>query len=295
MGKLNNILVPIPMTEDGIIALNQAEYFRKTLNLNITVLHVIPDKTTLLTKTDAKELKKQEEKAEKELRKFLMQFYKCDVPKHVQIKILTGNLVETIVAYSHKKEYDLVIIKKAKRKERLLGIFNQNDADKVIARSFCPVITLNESWNETGIKTIMLPVDVMQKADKKVNWSLFLAKMFKAKVIVFSALRAPIAKDKSLAYKKAASIKACFEAHDVPCEYDIVETYDKKPHEAVMAYAREKNPDLIMVMTHKEIFSLKQTIGTCATEVIHEAQMPIFTFIPDSDTVFNYLIRLMSK
>lgn len=295
MKKLNKILVPVPISEEGEIALKQAEYFRKILNLDITVLHIVPTKSFISKHFKGKKENAPGEAVISELEDFICGFYDGKMPEHVQIKMKQGDLVETIVEYSHEKEYDLIIIKKAKRKENKIGLFNQNDADKIIAGSYCPVITINEHWNESGIKTILLPVDIFQRSDKKVNWALFIAKKFDAKIHLVSALHAPVDKEDSIAYKKAESIKEYYNEHGVECEIDIFSVYKKKHYEAVLEVINKVNPDLVMIMTHKEIFSFDRTIGSFATEIIHQATMPIFSFVPGSDTVFNYLIRIMDS
>jgi nucleotide-binding universal stress UspA family protein len=292
--KIHKILVPFPLSKDGIVALSYADYFHHVMGLDITVLHIL-SKSSKLSASSKEESEIQEHHSVLSgMRELVSEFYNGSIPEYVSLEIREGSIVDTIVDYSNDRNYDLIVIKKFKRKPELLGLFNQNDADKIIANAFCPVITISEEREQCGIKTIMLPIDITQKADKKINWTLFLAKRFNAKVIVVSALKAQISKRKSLARKKAIEIKDYFEYHGVDCRYEIVDAYDKDPHEAVLQYADNIQPDLIVVVTRKERFSLKRDIGTCATEIIHESKHPIFTFIPDSDTIFNYLVRMMN-
>lgn len=295
MSKINNILVPLPISEGGKIALRQAEYFHKVFNMDITVLHVIPETSFFKRTFKSRDEEKLKEATCQQLSEFLSDFYEGEIPEHVKYIVLSGDLVDTIVNYSQKKDYDLIIIRKAARKSSRLGLFNQNDSDKVIARSVCPVITINEDSDDPVIRTIMLPVDIMQRSERKVSWAMYLAKKFNAKVIVVTALNMPVAKTNSLACQKASAIQEQFSKNNVECEIDIVETFDKKHYEAVLEEIEKRSPDLVVIMTRKEVFSFDKKIGTFATEIIHESKSPIFSFVPEPDTVFNNLVKIMQS
>jgi nucleotide-binding universal stress UspA family protein len=296
MAKINNILVPIPISEGGKIALQQAEYFHKAFDMNITVLHVIPEKSFIeKTFTPNKNSKISRTDAGKMLREFIADCYGGKIPSYVKPLVLKGELVDTIIKYSAKKDVDLIIIRKSQRKSSKLSLINQNDADKIIASSVCPVITIGKNWNDAGIKKIMLPIDIMQKADKKVNWAMYLAKQFKAHVHIVTAINVPIPKDQSVAFKKGNKIKKQFEDNNISCDLEIIETINKKPYTAVIETVDKVNPDIVIIMTRKEKFSFDKKIGTFATEIIHEAKRPIFSFIPEPDTIFNHLITIMSS
>ncbi len=295
MAKLYKVLVPLPVDKSGLIALNQAEYFHKVIKLNITVLHILP-KSKLLDKvikpTD-------DQKANKEIYKslefFVQTFYKNSIPDYIDIKIIDGDLVESIVNYANTNNYDLIIIRKSERRDNLFGIFSQNDADRIIAGSYCPVITIKDNWTENGINKILLPIDITQKTDKKVAWAYSFAKKLNAKVEIVSALNAPIEIQTSKAYQKAKEIKDCFTEHNIDCTFDIFEAFKDEPHQKVLEIIKERNPDIIMIMTHRENYSFDKTIGKFATEIIHTSEVPIFTFIPDYDTFFTNLLGLFKN
>lgn len=124
---------------------------------------------------------------------------------------------------------------------------------------------------------------------------MFLAKKFNSKVIVVAALNVPIDKKNSLACKKASTIKELFSKNNIDSEVLLVETYDRKPYVAVLETINEKKPDLVVIMTRKEVFAFDKKIGTFATEIVHESPCPIFSFIPEPDSVFNNLVTIMKS
>lgn len=292
MAKNHKILVPISIKEESFITLKQAQFFHDIFDLDITVINVIPSESFFEKTFKNDENKISKDVINKQLIKNVSEQYDGKIPDYIKIKIVEGDLLKTILKYSEKKNYDLIIIKKEKTNNSF-DFYKQSFVDEIIASSFCPVITIKETLSVSGIKLILLPLDITQKTKKKLNWAYILAKKFDAKVLLVSALNVPIYKENSLAYQKAEKIKEFFSLKNIECEYEILEAFDKEPHEVVLDFIKQKNPDLVMTMTHKENFTFNKTIGHFSTELIHECETPIFTFIPQPDTIMNKFMGVL--
>ncbi|MCK7521591.1 MAG: universal stress protein [Ignavibacteriales bacterium] len=101
----------------------------------------------------------------------------------------------------------MIIIKKSKRIIGKFAAFRKNNADILIGKSFCPVLTISENFTHDGIREIVMPVDITKKTEEKVRWAIYLAKNFNARVTVISVLDINIDARKSLTYQKALRIE----------------------------------------------------------------------------------------
>ncbi len=276
MTNVHKILVPIALDENGRTALKQAVFFHDVFSLKITLLHVIPASSYLKRTIFRAKNEEGKKEALDKIEKFTKDFFEGEVPDFVDFKISVGSLVPQIVKASKMADYDLIIIKKRKRKTGNWGISQQNDADKIIGQSQCPVITINEDW-ASKIKKIIIPIDISQKTEKKLLWASSLAKKFAAKMVIVSALNVNIDETKSLAYKNGQRIKQMLNERDVECDLKILKSTGKENHKVILDYAKEQNIDLFVIRTHQDALLNKNDIGTFASEIIHSCNVPVFT------------------
>ncbi|MBE0673994.1 MAG: universal stress protein [Bacteroidales bacterium] len=285
--NIERILIPIALTKEGEIAIEQAIKFHEVFGSKLVVMNVIPsrrEKTGLLKKeTPAQVL----EKAHLKLEEFTRRFFKGSIPDFINLQVRCGSLIPSIIETSKEFSIQLIIIKKSSRIIGKFAAFRKHNADKLIGQSFCPVLTISENFTHKGIKEIIMPVDITKKSDNKVRWAIYLAKSFNARITIISILDIDIEARSSLAYRKAVAIEDQLVAENIECELLLITDTKGSQCDVFLKQAAKVKPDLIVIMTHEETILFGDYIGHFAREVIHRAVQPVFNVVPRVGTLFD--------
>jgi nucleotide-binding universal stress UspA family protein len=202
----------------------------------------------------------------------------------------TGELVSTILKAAKETQADLIIIKKAKRMTNGRRFLKQENADRLIANSVCPVLTIYKKPTSEGIHKILLPVDITKKTDNKVAWAKSIAKRFGAEIHIVSVMNMKLMRVNSLSYKKGRRIKYEIGKDGIKAKLVLLDKGDKLIEDVVLSYARNNRPDLLLIMTHQENFLFDNYLGSFAREMIHRAEMPVFSVVPSRENLVGGFI-----
>lgn len=285
--NIEKILVPIALTREGEIAIEQAFKFHEVFGSKLIIMNVIPrarQRTGFLTRETPTQVL---EKAYIKLEEFVRRFFNGELPEFINLQVRCGDLISSIIETSKEFSSQLIIIKKSSRIIGKFAAFRRHNADKLIGQSFCPVLTISENFTHEGIREIVMPVDISKKTDDKVRWAIYLAKSFNAKVTIISVLDINIETRTSLAYRKAVSIEEQLEAENIDCKVHLITEPSGKHYEVFLRQVEKVNPDLIIIMTHEESILFGEYIGPFASEVIHRAIQPVFNVVPRVGAMFD--------
>ena len=291
MINIDKILVPIAINKGGEIALNQALYFHKVFSSRITILH-ITSTTNIINKIfKRKEYEQSEKKSEKKIIGFLKKKFKGIIPDYIDLKIIVGKLVPTILKIADNQNYDLIIIKINKKTKGVFYNLRKHNIDRIIGVSPCPVLSINKTWNKTGIREILVPVDISKQFRMKIFWAIEFALKFKAKIRVISVLKFNIDIEESYTYKKAKILEKWIKGHDIECDTKILKSKEHRLHEAVHFFSKKESPDLTIIMTHQESIMSKKNIGRFAAEIIHNSPTSVLSIVPEFNKYLSPLLN----
>lgn len=275
--RLHDVLVLVPLSDEGKIVLRQAMYLQQLLHFRIFVLHVIAPLPFHQRLFNSRKVKALKDEALQKLTDFVSNFYQGKIPSNVILKVMVGSLVSTLISQSRSGDFYFMILK---RSAHLRGVFNlleQGEIDKVIGHSYCPVLSINDDSTPEQLKSILVPIDISENTNKKLLWASLLAKESKAKIQVVSALNINIDEQKSLASRNAEKIKKMLEERGIACEIAVLKVHNQVKHEVVLNYIASENPDLVIIRKHHIASYSNTTIGDFAREIIHGAKIPVFT------------------
>ncbi|MDX9929443.1 MAG: universal stress protein [Bacteroidales bacterium] len=284
---IERILIPIALTREGEVAIEQAVRFHKVFGSRLIIMNVIPasrKKTGFLTRETAAGVL---EKAHLRLEEFITKYFGGTLPDYVNLQVRCGGLIQSIIDASKDFSSQLIIIKKSSRLIGRFAAFRRHNAEKLIGQSFCPVLTISENFTHEKIKEIVMPVDITKKTDDKIRWAIFLAQSFNARVTVISVLDINIEARTSLAYRKAVAIEEQLNAEKIECDVQLITETSGAHYDIFLKQAEKVNPDLIIIMTHEESILFGDYIGPFAREVIHRAVQPVFNVVPRVGTLFD--------
>lgn len=273
--RSNSILALIPQSKEGEAILHQVLFFRKSLQMRIFVLNLIQPFSTFSKWFRVKILEQKITEAKEQLKNFIENSIQKNIPDEVIVRIIAGEVIPTLIKESKNGGYEFIIIDKSA--EKTTGILTTNEVDKVISRSYCPVLAINKNFPVNNIKKIVIPIDISQTTKKRLWWATFFAKKYGAKVYIVSALNINIPETKSLAYKNAAKIRTMLTERGVSCEVKILKVHQQEKHRVILNYIEEENPELVIIRTHQESMFSDASIGKFVSEIVHGCKMPVFT------------------
>lgn len=276
----NIIVVPIDFSEQSFIALAQTYNLARLTQADIRLLHVIDEDfishlrhTIFKDENYADQIQSDIQRRMDELAVKIFNEEKITAT----VNIRTGKIYDEIIAEATELEAALIVMGTmgaSTVKKKFLG----SNASRVIREAHCPVVTIKGNYHRKGCKHIVLPLDLTKETKEKVNKAIEVAKLFGSVIHVFSVVNT---KDEYLVNKlerQLAQVKSFIAAYDVECTGELKE--GDSISEGIISYAKEKDADLIIIMTQSETMITELFIGTDAQEVINNSEIPVLCIRP---------------
>jgi nucleotide-binding universal stress UspA family protein len=283
----NNILVPTDFSEQSLLALEQSYPLARSINVEITLLHVIQEQNSpfilsLFTK-DASD----QEKDEYEETCFSRLVQICEsATKNSGIKInpllLKGKVSEKITEVARDVYARFIVMAANSSDPEHKKAFIGSTASNIISDAPCPVLTFNGKNIRENFNTIILPLDLTKETSQKLNKAIEIARYYSSTVRIVSVFltgEQEILDRLTLQLKEA---KEYIEKRDIYCTAQIVNGNKATGTliSFILEYAYEQDGDLIMIMTQQEKNLREKFIGSTAQEVISQSRIPVLSVVP---------------
>jgi len=283
----NTILVPTDFKERSMAALEESFNLAKMTGLEITLFHSIRDNQNLFSAFGGERSKSLKKDYENQLRDDLQQIA-TDASKK------SGTTVNAVL--SHGKPHDK-ILKSAHllHSKFIVQGFNSESIDdkssqigtnalRVIKKSECPVITVKNIHSQDGCRSILLPLDLTQETRQKVGHAVEMAKLFGSTIKVVSVFWSTANKDVLTKLNhQMEQVKSFIIKSNLKCTGEIIEKPggSKTLAPLIIDYAaKQKDIDLIMIMTQREAGLFDLFLGSSAQHIISHSPVPVMTIIP---------------
>ena len=246
------IIVPWDFSDVAQYALDHAILFSKTIHGQIFLLHI--------TKSD-KEIEQAShvlDQIAKETQK------KSKILPHVMVQ--TGNIFKSITKIANDNHAKFVIMGThgIKGMQKFTGSF----ALKVIAGTNTPFIVVQEPPQKDTIKNILFPVDNTKENKQKLKQARILAKYY-SDLKFYLTMPEKISSDhtKHIIKNNIGYITHFFKQNMI--DYEIVNVADTESFsDATLKFAAENNPDLIVILTTKNINFQDYVLGAEEQKII---------------------------
>ncbi len=290
---VHSILVPLQLNEEGVNSIKQAMVIHKRFNTKVTFLFTIPKKNLLHRMFHPMRQIIHKRYAFKKLREFVSEYYDGQIPKFVRLKVKQGGLVKSVVSFLNCLKYDLIVInKKYEQRSNILQSW-ESGIKLIVGEAFCPVLVFNGTPSHADIHEILVPVEINRRHKHNIVWAIELAGRYNAKIHLVAVISDKILLEKSRAHRKVRAIERWLGKLNIPCEVTFLRTSDNKPHQKLAEYINHAKKDLALVMTHQEAVFDMNYIGKTASEVIKEAEHPVFVITPKKETLITTLIDVL--
>lgn len=192
--------------------------------------------------------------------------------------VLEGNIFKTISEYANDSDAQMVIMGThgIKGVQKITGSW----ALKVIVGSSVPFLVIQDKpEKDERFDTIVFPIDFKAENKEKLQWAIYLGKYFNSKVYLF---KAPVS-DKGLL--KKVNVNLTFAV-----KFLIQNNLDYEIHTGQKAsrfaketidFAEEKNADLILITTTKNINIADYVLGAQEQAIIaNSSKIPVMCVNP---------------
>ncbi len=283
----NNILVPTDFSEQSLLALEQSYPLARSINVEITLLHVIQDANSpfilsIFTKNISDDEKDQYEET---CLARLIQI--CEsATKNSGIKVnpllLKGKVVEKITEIATDIYARFIVMAANSSDPDQKKSFIGSTSAGIVSEAPCPVLTFNGNNIRENFDTIILPLDLTKGTSQKLNKAIEIAKYYNSTVRIVSVLLTDEEDVVSKLNLQLREAKNYIEKRDIYCTVHVING-DKAVGNLVsfiLEYAYEENADLIMIMTQQEDNWRDRFIGNTAQEVISQSRIPVLSVVP---------------
>lgn len=263
-----SILVPTDFSKVCENAMMHAAGIARQIDANLILVHVINSDTKAYLKKN---------KLSKEIVSDLLQTYQKhlvrDFGLRVDIYVVEGKITEQIPSLVKKLEVDLLTFGTHGKKG--MQIITGSHAMKLINAVSIPVLVVQKRGFEEGYKTIVFPVNTSTEYIAKLNWTIFIAKSFDAKVKLF-VFNEPRLKVRAKMDSVLARIREAFLENNIQFTEDIAEFKTDFPKQ-IMQFAISNSAQLITIKVDNDEFEPSFIVGSLEEKMLfNSAQIPVF-------------------
>ena len=283
----NSIMVPFDFGERSVAALDESFNLAQMTGLEITLFHVIRDNQNIFSAFGGERSKSMKKEYETQMRNQLQ-----EVAAEASRK--SGLKVSAVI--SHGKAHDKILkgshllhskfIVQGLNGDKLDSGNTQigTTALRVIKKAECPVITVKNPHNFNGCRSILLPLDLTQETRQKVGHAIEMAKLFDSTIKVVSVYWSTSNKQiLSKLQQQMDQVTSFIKKDRVKCTGHIIEKTGSAKTLAplILDYAKnEKDIDLIMIMTQRELGLFDLFMGSSAHYFVSNFNAPVMSIIP---------------
>ena len=287
---MKDIIVPINFTNDSENSLEEAIFLSKLLKSNIHLINAVSLGdwwSNLIITKDTKE----------QLYNLSLENLKKTAALHpettFELKVLFGKVHEQILEYAGSVNSELIVLCDKHRDEKENKILG-SIVTHVITESKCPVITIKNKI-DTEIKNIVVPVDLAEDTNRKVQAAIAFNQYANAKLHFVSVLFEGIGNRNIRTRKKVKQIEKKLKDNEVDYTFKLIKKRKPYAYQDILEYCDQVNSDLIILMTHKERYTFDNYIGAFAHRIINYSKVPVMTITSqavnhESSSVINKFV-----
>lgn len=284
--EAGQIVIPVDFGDQALIAVTQSYNLARLTKSEITLLHVI-DNDVLKPFQDIVSAKHNYEDHLKEGIKLKLNELAQKVHEGTGVKvntmIRTGKIYEEIVDAAKAVNASLIIMGTMGAvglKKKILG----SNASRVVREAECPVITIKGKDHRSGIKHILLPLDLTKETKEKVDKAVELANMFGSVIHIVTIVESDDEFIMNRLTRQMHQVEDFINAANIKCTSEFVS--GKNVVDEILKAGKRVQADLIMIMTQQEVGFTDLFISSAAQEIINNSEIPVLSIrpIPKKDT-----------
>ncbi len=207
--------------------------------------------------------------------------------KKVKVRTLLseGDVWEEILVAAERLKVSFIVMS-ALQSKRLKNSFIATNTMRVVREAFCPVITIRGEKHRQGCKNIVIPLDLSKESRQKVSYAIGFAKRFNNTTIhMVSVIDTGSKKQIDRLKSQMNDVKYEIETQGINCKAEFVKIINSEDTiaNAILAYSKRVKADVIIIMTQQEKNPTDFFIGSSATAIINNSDIPVMSIIPKKE------------
>ena len=159
-----------------------------------------------------------------------------------------------------------------------------SNTTRVLRAAKCPVITVNGNHAYSGLRNILLPLDLTKESRQKVTMGIEIARYYSAGIKVVSAY---LPKNKKAEfgrlYQQGEQVTDFIASAGIDCTFEVIELKDdeKTSVPSILKYAENQGDiDLIIILTEQEASLVNYFVGSQSQDFVRLSDIPVMSIIP---------------
>lgn len=277
---IRKIMVPVDFSETSAHALEYAGWLAGTTHADLLLVHVLPPDPyyfetvdPLLIPEDRDETRNFTEEKLRDLSRHCSDKFGVN-PRY---RILRGKISDSLIDLVDEENIDIIMMGThgaTGLEEILLG----SNAQHLVERAPCPVISFQNEKRKPGFSNIVLPVERARHSREKVNVAISLARKCNSRIHILGLLE-----DESKGeYEKLQivldQVQTVIEHADISYTRHTVKGVNIA-NEA-LKYADRIDADLIMILAEDESIMGRFDLGRFSRHIVNHSPIPVMSVNP---------------
>jgi nucleotide-binding universal stress UspA family protein len=284
----DNILIPIDFGRRTDMQIQQAYLLAQLMNTPLTLIHVVNQHSAISYNNQQADMSYSEadDSIVTKIRRLALHFSE-KLNYEVNFVVLEGNVHEQIVEFAEKSHARMIVMGKSGKSSPLQDSIGKYTA-QVIRMASCPVLTINNIIKSSFDK-ILLPLDLSKQIRNKIAIAVMFSRYYGSTIKLLTVITRENFNSEKEFVEKMNTTKEFLVENNVACTTELIYNFSSSQSVAsrVIKYADDTESDLIMIMTQQEKDWRHTFVGSTASNVIRNSQIPVISITPNDDVFRN--------
>lgn len=274
---IRKIMVPVDFSETSAHALDHAAWLAATTRADLLLVHVLPPDPYYFETVDPllipEDVEDSKSFAEEKLRD-LARRCSDQLGINPRYRILRGKISDSLVEIIQEENIDIVMMGTHGAKgleEILIG----SNAQHLVTRAPCPVITFQPEKRKPGFPNIVLPIERALHSREKVNAAIHLARKCHSKIHILGLLEDEGEGEYEKLQIVLDQVQTAVDHADISYTRHTVKGANVA-NEA-MKYADRIDADLIIIITEDESVMGRFDLGPFSRHIVNHSAIPVMS------------------
>lgn len=269
------IIVAVDFSKNSLHAVNYAVLIGNVVDADIILVWVDkPESDESIYTNEVPEIRQEAKKRMEELVKLYQPKLKTG---EITFKLRKGKVYKEI-ANMVKYHDAYLVVTGAHGVSGFEAFWIGSNANKIIANSDSPVITIRDSFNiKKGIGKVVMPIDNSPSTRQKVPFAMEFAQCFNSEIHVLELQSSSLKSLRAKVTSYSLQVIKYLTENNIKC---VVKSIDADNNTmATIKYAEDIKADLIIIMTEQES-SNNVWLGPYAQQMVNHSPVPVLSIHP---------------